>query len=337
MSPRLFTKLLLAFLLVTAAGTLLLDFGVRNAWRAGLTNEIRRTVETNARQLAISVQLLESTGPVHASSALSALVMQNAKATGSRATVIDDKGVPLADSEADPLKMENHSTRPEFKVALNGGEGSDIRTSATVGVPYFYVAVPVKGGAVRIAYPMALVEQTLADVRRSILMCSGLAMLLATIMAALIARSLTQRIQRIVNFAGRIATGDFKARIDERSSDELAQMAKALDTTAHRIEDIFHELDHSRRQLETLLESLQEPVIAVDSSRRVQWANGRMNALLPTGVHSGAPLVEHLRDPEVIRAVTETIENKDVRTARVEMTSPRRIFRLTAAPLPAGG
>jgi len=337
MRPRLFTKLLLAFLLVTAAGTLLLDFGVRGAWRTGLTNEIRRTVETNARQLAISVDQLSSGGPVHASAQLADLVKQHAKATGSRATVIDAQGVPLADSEADPLKMENHATRPEFKIALQGGEGSDTRTSATVGVPYFYVAVPVQGGAVRIAYPMAIVEQALADVRQNILMYSVLALLLAAIMAAWIAHSLTQRIQRIVDFAGRIATGDFKARIDERSSDELAQMATALDATAHRIEDIFLELDQNRRQLETLLESLQEPVIAVDAARRVQWANGRMNALLPTGVHSGAPLVEHLRDPEVIRAVTETIENKDVRTARVEMTSPRRIFRLTAAPLPAGG
>src|SRR5271168_4120053 len=197
MSPRLFTKLLLAFLLVTAAGTLLLDFGVRNAWRAGLTNEIRLTVETNARQLAISVEQLSSGGPVHASTGLNELVKQHSIATGSRATVIDAHGVPLADSEADPLKMENHATRPEFIQALKGGEGSDTRTSATIGVPFFYVAVPVKGGAVRIAYPMAQVEQTLADVRRNILLYSTLALFLAAFMAAVIAQSLTARIQRI--------------------------------------------------------------------------------------------------------------------------------------------
>src|SRR5579862_26351 len=162
MRPRLFIKLLCAFLLVTAAGTILLDFGVRNAWRAGLTQEIRRTVETNARQLALSVDRFDGGNAVHGSAELSAMVMQHSQASQARVTVIDDKGVPLADSEADPLKMENHTTRPEFKLALKGSEGSDVRTSATIGVPFLYVAVPIKGGAVRIAYPMERVEQTLA-------------------------------------------------------------------------------------------------------------------------------------------------------------------------------
>ena len=337
MRPRIFTKLFFAFLLITAVSTLLLDYGVRNAWRQNLTHEIQSGVESNARQFALSVEQLGGTKPLHPSTELSVMGKRHAIAMGGRATVIDSLGNVLADSEADPVTMENHAHRPEFESALHGSPGTAQRTSATVGVPYLYVAVPVQGGAVRLAYPLSRVEEALSEVRHTILVYSGLALLLATLLAAWIAHTITLRIRRIMDFAGRLAAGDFKARIEERPGDELARLAEALNSTAQHIGDIFLELEQNRRQFETLLESLQEPVVAVDADRRVQWANRRMHKLLPTGARSGAPLIEHIRDPEMLRAIGETIETKEVRTARADLIVPGRIFRLTSAPLPAGG
>ena len=55
--------------------------------------------------------------------------------------------------------MENHAARPEFVAALSGKLGSDIRDSRTLGIPFLYVAAPVPGGAVRMAYPLAVLQQ----------------------------------------------------------------------------------------------------------------------------------------------------------------------------------
>ena len=38
------------------------------------------------------------------------------------------------------------------------GIGSNERRSTTLGIPFLYVAVPVSGGAVRLAYPLSDVE-----------------------------------------------------------------------------------------------------------------------------------------------------------------------------------
>ena len=67
-----------------------------------------------------------------------------------------------------PTSMENHATRPEFVAALHGQVGSSTRVSKTMGVELLYVAVPIPGGAVRMAYPLTSIrEANAANSRRS--------------------------------------------------------------------------------------------------------------------------------------------------------------------------
>ncbi len=86
---------------------------------------------------------------------LADITSQEGQAAGARATVIDPTGKVLADSEADPSTMENHGHRKEFVAALHGEVGVEERNSQSLGVPFVYVAAPVSGGAVRLAYPLA--------------------------------------------------------------------------------------------------------------------------------------------------------------------------------------
>ena len=99
------------------------------------------------------------------------------------------------------------------------------------------------------------------------------------------------------------------ARIQEGSSDEIAHVASALDKTARKLEEGFRALENSRQTLETLLNSMQEAVIAVAQDGRVLWANQRMERLLPSGVRLGAPLVQSVRDPEILRSVQTALEH----------------------------
>ena len=89
---------------------------------------------------------------------------QMAQAAGGRITVVRADGKVLVDSEADAAGMENHRTRPELVEAFRAGAGSDIRQSATIGVSFLYVAVPVAGGssAIRIAFPLSEINRQVA-------------------------------------------------------------------------------------------------------------------------------------------------------------------------------
>ena len=214
---------------------------------------------------------------------------QAAQSAGARATVIDKSGKVLADSEADPATMENHATRPEFVSALKGTVGSDTRRSHTVGVPFLYIAVPIPGGAVRMAYPLSEVEDAIAHIRHTLLVTSTTAFLLALIVAGIAAQVTASRLRRIVSFANQIASGNLAARISETSNDEIGRVATALDKTARKLEESFEALQNSQRQLESLLNSMQDAVVAVGADERVQWANKSMDQLVPQHTRVNAP------------------------------------------------
>jgi two-component system phosphate regulon sensor histidine kinase PhoR len=157
------------------------------------------------------------------------------------------------------------------------------------------------------------------------------------ILAAIAANFMARRLRRIVTFAEQVSSGDLTARIASNSTDEVGQVASALDRTARRLEDSFAALQHSQRQLETLLNSMQDAVIAIASDGRVQWANRGMERLVPQHVRLQAPVVESVRDPDFLSALQQANDEKRFTSARAHSVLPGRTYDVTAAPLPGGG
>ncbi len=331
MTRRIFTKLLIFFLLVIAATTVTIDFTVRTAWERSLFSTIQLNLSQKVLMFANRVQS-------SASAQYGVIAKEAEKASGARATIIDTQGHVLADSEANPTEMENHASRPEFVAALHGQLGENSRTSHTVGIDFLYVAAPIPGGAVRLAYPLAEIADVNRQVRMSLLKSSLLAFVLSLILAMIASRSISSRLRAIMQFSERIAAGDLSARIDaDGTSDEIGIVAAALDRTARRLEQSFREVEMSRKELETVLNSMQEGVIATSGDGRVIWANRRMYELLPKGVRIGFPLVETLRDPDLLRAAENAAKDGGVHTERVSWASAGRSFSVTAAPMPGQG
>jgi len=339
-SNRIFFKLLLMFLVVIAAVTVTLNITVTRSWERSLRDQIQISLTEKTHMFA---QRVANDRP----HPLQQMANEEAKAANARATVIDRSGKVLAESEANPETMENHATRPEFAEALQHGRvGSSVRSSSTIGAPFLYVAVPLQPppeapdgepAAVRLAYPLASLHQTTSAVGHTLLWTSGLAVLVAVALSLIAAQSVSRRLRRIVDFAGRIAAGDLTARIAENSSDEIGHVAMALDSTAHQLERSFQGIRTGQQQLETLLNSMQEAVIAISADGKVQWANRVMARLTASGVRLGAPVVETVRDPDFLRAITEATQSGGVRTTRATSILPGRFYHVTAAPMPGAG
>ena len=116
----------------------------------------------------------------------------------------------LADSESNPADMENHANRKEFAAALSGKTGENERRSATLGIPFLYVAAPVSGGAVRLAYPLSDVEAVQAQVHRRLIWGSVIAFFIALFIAASASVWTSRRLEHIVEVAVRIEQGDLQ-------------------------------------------------------------------------------------------------------------------------------
>jgi len=327
---RIFFKLLAVFLIVIAGTAVILDVMIGNAWEASLRAEIERNLTQKTLLFAHRVENDKTRS-------IAEIAAEEGQAAGARATVIDASGKVLADSQSDPGKMENHATRTEFAAALAGRTGENERRSATVGIPFLYVAVPISGGAVRLAYPLSDVEAVQGLVRRRLLWGSLIACVIALLVAFSSSIWTARRLERIVNVAARIERGDLRARVDDHPLDEIGKVAAAIDRTAGQVELSFAAVRSSQRQLETLLNSMQDAVVAVSSDGLVRWANQPMDRLVPQRTRLNAPVVETIRDPDFLAAVKAATTTREVKTARATSIVPGRAFDVTAAPLPDGG
>ena len=330
MRSRIFVKLMFVFLLVIGATAITLQVTVHRVWERTLREQIERNLQEKTLMFAQRVE-------VGGQKSLADITREEGQAAGARATVIDPTGKVLADSEADPSTMENHAHRPEFVAALAGKVGMDERSSRTLSIPFVYVAAPVSGGAVRLAFPLTEIEITARPLDRTLFWGSLAVFVFAVLVATIASHLVGRRLQRIVTFAEHVAGGDLTARIASTSTDEIGQVAAALDKTAHRVEESYIRVQTSQRELETLLNSMQDAVIAVDGGGRVQWANRRMNRLLPHSPRLNAPLIDSVRDPDFLTAIQGAARDLTVTSARSNTIAPGRTFDVTAAPMPGGG
>jgi two-component system, OmpR family, phosphate regulon sensor histidine kinase PhoR len=330
MTNRIFLKVLVGFVAVIAVATLTMDISIRHTWENSLRNDIERLLGQSAQTFALRIQ------NDHQHS-LQQIAEEEARITGTRATIIARDGTVLADSEADPKTMENHAGRPEIATALKGGIGSSTRLSRTVGVEFLYVAVPSGDQVARLAYPLATVRSHIADIRNTLLRATGLALLFALLLSVVVAQMISSRLRRIVRFAEQVASGDLSARIAERGGDEIAQVAMALDRTARRLEEHFAAVRESRSELEALLNSMNDGVIAVDPEMKVLWANQSMAGMIAHPVRMGMPVTEVVRDPDFLSTLRAALESGQRESTITPSLAGRGSFSVTAEPLPDGG
>jgi two-component system phosphate regulon sensor histidine kinase PhoR len=327
---RIFFKLLAVFLLVIAATAAIVDVMLGNAWESALRAEIERSLTQKTLLLAHRVE-------IDRTHSLSEIAAQEAQAAGARATITDASGKVLADSQSDPATIDSLANRPEFLAAVANQTGVSERKSSSIGIPYLYVATRISGGVVRLAYPLSDVDVIQSQMRRRLLWGSVLASLIALLIAAAASIWTSRRLERIVDVAARIERGDLRARVDDSPLDEIGRVAAAIDKTAEQIERSFAAVRSSQRQLETLLNSMQDAVIAVSAEGLVRWANQPMDRLVPQHTRLNAPVVETIRDPDFLATVKAATSTKEVTTSRATSIVPGRVFDVTAAPLPDGG
>jgi two-component system, OmpR family, phosphate regulon sensor histidine kinase PhoR len=323
MTGRVFTKLLLSFVLVLSISAAILDFTLRSIVEHSLHVEAAQSLVGKARLLASEAKLSD---PVQ----LQRTAVKGAFDAGAQVTIFSQTGAILASSSATGLL---DAIPVEVRTALadphNPGQSERNNT--------LYVAVAEDGLVVRLGYPLSSIRETMHVLRRDLLLASLFAIGLATLLAAFFAHRAARRLTRIVTFANRISAGDFTARIEEGNLDEISEVAHALDSTAARLEASFHALESKQRELAALLDSMQEAVIAVDGGGRISWSNSVMQRIAPGAVRQGQALVHAVRDPEVLACVEAALENRELRSGKATSVVPARIFEVNAAPTPGGG
>lgn len=260
--------------------------------------------------------------------------------SGARVTIIGSDGRVLADSAHDIETMENHSNRPEFRQAMSSGEGESVRHSHTLDRDLVYWATRFDRSSgppviVRFATPLAQINSALAAVRRKLWEASLVILLLAIGISALFSRRFARRVGELQEFSQRVAIGDFRPLIQESATDELGDLARALNDTASRLSATISSLSDERNRSAAILRSIAEAIAVIDADDQITFYNEAFASLWNLDSHGQEkrPALSVIRHPDVLRLIRSALTGQEARGELSLGSAQPRHFSVTAATI----
>ncbi len=312
---RLLWQLIPTYLAITLGALLLVG------WLAAITvhrfylSQTEADLEVRARLVR---QQIKGRFTVDGKSSLDSLSKALSKTSSTRITFINSNGDVLGDSDKDPAGMENHADRPEFKDAIAGQTGISIRYSTTLKKRMMYLAIPVETdsgeptGVVRVSIPLTTIKDALAQVYSGIALGGLLALVLAALFSYIVSRRISSPLIAMKKGAQRFAAGELSHRLTAQRVEELHELATALNKMAVDLDDRIGTVTKQHSELEAVLSSMVEGVLAVDMDERLLKANRSAEELL--GIDSvewqGRSLTEVIRNPDLQRFVSDVLRTR---------------------------
>ena len=280
--------------------------------------------------------------------ALQDWAVEVAEGTELRLTVIRGDGAVIADSSrtAEQVRqMDNHRSRPEIETAVASRQGDSVRTSATTGVRYVYVAQSgVDSGGqlfvLRLAQPLralAVLENRLLQAMVLTLLASGLAVL---IVWWGLNRQLFVPLAELVEGANRLARGDYSGHLKEPDAEALASLSTALSRLSDRVREQIETVRSERNHLEEILSSLADGVLVTNSDGHVAFINPAFSDLF--GLDPGAAAkdktpLELTRRPEIVALIDGASADGEASSGERLSLEDGRVLLAAAMPVSAGG
>ncbi len=268
-----------------------------------------------------------------------------------RVTVVMHDGTVLSDTHEDPSEMGNYSQRPEIIGAKTGRAGRSERYSRTLETEMLYVANPVHSGQdeggdnagsllgyTRIAVPLSPINEALRNMYRRLILGAFVAALFTASICYLITRGITKPLYMLKAGAQKFATGGLGHEIQYTGISEMNEVAAAMNGMADDLNERIRTVRNQKNEIDAILSSMDEGVIAVDEDGEVISINQSAITMLdinPTAI-SKRPLEEIIRNSELSQITESSLSKKEPAKGEIVVgrgKNSERYLRVSSAPL----
>ena len=326
---RLFWQIFPACVGISLLSIVLVGWLANNSSHDFYINELNRELRERIRLLQPSVTALTQSGT---DEQLQDFVRRTGRQASTRITLIDARGVVLADSSGDHSLMDNHASRPEVALALSGKEGRSIRGSKTLRESMLYVALPVPlktgqaPGVLRLAITTSAYDQlSRAFTNKLILICLAVP-LLAALLSALSARRISRPLEEMKRGAEQLAIGRFDAspriKVDHMTV-EMAGLANAINQMAEQINQRVRIIIQQRNELEAVFSGMADSVVAIDADKNIIRMNQAASGLFMLSADSvkGKPAQGVIRNTQLLELIDYTLAHNSQQEKEVTVFS----------------
>ncbi len=335
--------LLLAALVLIAVVDLGVGVYLEMQLRSSLEGRFHRELEQHTRAIdeVVHGQVTEPGSLTEARVELDEIADRFGEAIDARISVIGPEGVLLADSELDLsglARADDHGDRAEVLAARRGTLGVARRHSATINTDMLYVARVVDDGSgrvVRVSLPLSEVDDAVEQLRWTLLLAGLVALAAAGVLALAASRLVSSSLEALVATAQDEA-GALGQEAREEAEEDGPSSVNALADDLRRTVRL---LGNERERFETVLETMEQAVLALDSERRINTVNRAARELLglPEAVE-GRPLLDFVRVPALQGLIEEAVAGEPTASAEFDYgVSPRRHLQAQVTARRRGG
>lgn len=314
----------------------LLAFGftwiVQGALSDALLNQYERQL---VNEVLLAKQLMGNAEDIYAFSD------QLSETIGVRVTIVTEEGLVIVDTDEDATVMSNHKMREEIRESvLSGMPSVALRYSDTVKADHLYAAVPVtyKGEALvlRISMPLLALKGINSKIQNIAMSSIAIATLLALLMAAIITKRITDPIYTLTHAATAISQGDYGKKIYTRTKDQIGALTEAFNQMSVNLSEAMSALQSRNSELEAILNSMINGVIAIDSKRQILLINKFCFDLLQLPfdhVVENESMYKIIRNEEVAKMIEEAIEKGLYASKELNYVHLDKILRIYVNPI----
>jgi two-component system phosphate regulon sensor histidine kinase PhoR len=311
---RLLWRLFPSYLLITLISLLAVSWYASEAMRHFFLDHT--TIDLKARAALLEKQITAFLTPLDAGT-IDSIAKEAGRSSATRITVVLPDGTVIGDSHETPGLMDNHANRPEIMTALTGQTGNSLRFSNTLMQRMHYVAVPIKDrqkivAVLRTSLPATAMETEIRSIQLKIALVGCIIALLAAGISWVISRRISQPIEQMKKSAEHFATGDLNHRLTPPGTEEMGGLADAMNQMAAQLHERIETIISQRNQLETVLASMLEGVIAIDTEERIVSINqaaARLFEYEPLDCQ-GKSIQEIIRSPALQQFIRQALSSK---------------------------
>lgn len=129
------------------------------------------------------------------------------------------------------------------------------------------------GGGIILAQPVEIMRAISRELGTSLFFAACIAIVLAVILAICQTRMLVRPVMRMTRVARKMADGDYNHRIAHTTNDEIGELGRTLNTLSLRLMETIESLREERDQLELVIGSIGEGILAVNEKMQAVHYN----------------------------------------------------------------
>lgn len=235
-----------------------------------------------------------------------------------RFTLIKTDGSVLYDNASET--NENHIDREEIQMALEYGEGYVSRYSKTMKLNYIYYATKINDELIlRSSVPINTIRTIQESRIKYYIPVVIVTMIFSIFLSLRLVRKIVEPVKELEEVTLKMANGDYKIRAKINSVDELGTLSKSFNHMADELQNKIQEVLTNQTKLETIFNSMDSGIIAVDNENRVISINPSAELLLGIKKNiTGEKLTDYVTDSEI----NDFLNNQDENDKQITILHP---------------